>query len=289
MIIQGKVKDLGGFSVARVLPQIAARSVGPFVFYDVMGPADFSPGHGIDVRPHPHIGLATITYLFSGRILHADSLGVRQPIEPGAVNWMTAGRGITHSERTHTDDLANGQHLHGIQAWITLPDEAEDTEPAFEHFPVDVLPVLDAEGVTLRLIAGAGWGLASPVKTRSPLIYAHGELQAGASLMFEASQPERAVHVVSGSITANGAPVDPGAMLLLEEGADVQLVAGADGARLMLLGGASVGDRFLDWNFVASSKERLEQAKADWRGEDWTSGRFKLPPGDDAEWIPLPG
>lgn len=289
MIISGKVKDLGGFSVARVLPQPGLRSVGPFVFYDEMGPADFPPGGGIDVRPHPHVGLSTITYLFAGRILHADSLGVRQAIEPGAVNWMTAGRGITHSERTHPDDRARGQTLHGIQAWIALPDAAEDAEPAFEHTPADALPVLDRDGVVLRLIAGAGWGLVSPVRTRSPLVYAHGELAPGAVLVFAADSAERAVHVVSGAVAIGDAALEAGQMLLLDPGVPATLLAGPTGARVMLLGGEPVGPRFLDWNFVASTRERLEQARADWAGEDWTGGRFRLPPGDDHEWIPLPG
>jgi redox-sensitive bicupin YhaK (pirin superfamily) len=288
LILDGAVKDLGGFSVARVLPQVKRRSVGPFVFYDQMGPAQFAPGQGIDVRPHPHIGLSTLTYLFSGRIMHRDSLGYHQPIEAGAVNWMTAGRGITHSERTHPDDLTNGQALHGIQVWIALPDSDEDTDPSFEHYPSASLPEIMQKSAVLRVIAGEAYGAVSPVKTHSRLFYVHGELTAGASVAMVAGYQERAVHVVSGSITVGEQTIAAGQMAFFQAGAAASITAGAEGARVMLLGGDSIGQRYLDWNFVASSKERLDQAKAAWRAEDWANGRFSLPPGDDHEWIPLP-
>jgi redox-sensitive bicupin YhaK (pirin superfamily) len=287
LILDGAKKDLGGFSVARVLPQVKRRSVGPFVFYDQMGPANFPPGQGIDVRPHPHIGLSTLTYLFAGRIMHYDSLGFHQAIEAGAVNWMTAGRAITHSERTHPDDLASGQTLHGIQVWIALPDEDEDTAPSFEHYPAATLPEIRQDGAVLRVIAGEAWGHVSPVKTHSRLFYVHAELEAGASVSLPVNYAERAIHVVSGSVMVDTQVVGEGSMAFFAAGSAATVSAGAEGARLMLLGGDSVGPRFLDWNFVASSREKLAEARAQWAAEDWSGGRFSLPPGDDGEWIPL--
>jgi redox-sensitive bicupin YhaK (pirin superfamily) len=288
-ILTGHTRDLGGFTVTRILPQVACRAVGPFVFYDQMGPARFQPGQGIDVRPHPHIGLSTLTWLFEGRIMHRDSLGYHQAIEAGAVNSMTAGRGISHSERTHPDDLANGQALHGIQVWIALPDDAEEIEPAFAHHPADTIPRLDRPGAILRLIAGEAYGAASPVAVHSRLFYLQADLEPGAILSLPDGFGERAVHVVEGAASIAGQPMAVGQLAILT-GEDVATVsAGPEGARLMLLGGDPVGPRFLDWNFVASSKEKLAQAHAAWAAEDWSGGRFSLPPGDDREWIPLPG
>jgi redox-sensitive bicupin YhaK (pirin superfamily) len=281
-LIEAKVKDLGGFSVGRVLPQIARRAVGPFVFLDHMGPATFAPGHGIDVRPHPHIGLSTLSYLFEGRIEHADSLGVQQTIEPGAVNWMTAGRGIVHSERTHGDDRATGWRLDGMQAWIALPDKDLETDPSFDHHPADTLPVLAGEGWTGRLIAGTGFGAGSPVRVHSPLVYAHLELDPGASVAIPADQPERAIYVARGAASVGDEPVGSMMLAVLREGDEAVVRAGPQGARVMVLGGAPVGPRILWWNFVAADKDRLEQAKADWR-----DGRMALPPGE-SEFIPLP-
>jgi hypothetical protein len=288
-ILSGLTKDLGGFTVTRILPQIARRSVGPFVFYDQMGPASFPPGQGIDVRPHPHIGLSTLTWLFEGRIIHRDSLGYHQPVEAGAINWMTAGRGITHSERTHADDLAAGQALHGIQVWIALPDEAETIDPSFTHYPADAVPKISLPGAHIALIAGQTWGATSPVTVHSRLFYAQADLEPGAQVAFPEGYEERAVHLVSGAVSLDGQAVEVGQMALAVQGAAGVLEAGPEGARLMLLGGDSVGPRFLDWNFVASSKEKLAEARAAWAAEDWTGGRFSLPPGDDHEWIPLPG
>jgi redox-sensitive bicupin YhaK (pirin superfamily) len=287
--ITGKAHDLGdGFFVTRLLPQAARRSIGPFVFFDYFGPVDFPPGKGIDVRPHPHIGLATITYLFDGAQMHRDSLGSVQEIRPGDVNWMTAGRGIVHSERTGAATRAAGHRMHGIQSWIGLPQADEDAEPAFQHFARADLPEQEADGVTLRLIAGEAFGLRSPVRTFSPIFYADARFAPAGRLHYGIEHQERALFVVEGEIQVGGdvhgvEVHGPGAMLALDPGEPVTLYA--DGpARVMLLGGAALdGPRHIWWNFVASSRERIERAKTAWK-----SGAFGTVPGDDKDFIPLP-
>ncbi len=283
-IIEPRRRDLGGFEVARVLPHTARRMVGPFVFFDVMGPVHFQPGlaRSVDVRPHPHIGLATVTYLFDGEIMHRDSVGSEQPIRPAEVNWMVAGRGITHSERFERARM-HGDHLHGIQAWVALPVEHEEVMPSFSHHRGNDLPTMRDKEVVVHLIAGELMGMKAAVSTHSPLFYAHVELAAGATLSLPVSLGERAAHVVAGSVLVDGKTFGADRMLVFRSGADV-VVRAQSPARLMLLGGESVGPRHVEWNFVSSSRERLEQAKADWRAQ-----RMKLPDLDAGEFIPLPG
>lgn len=283
--ITGKAHDLGdGFFVTRLLPQIARRSIGPFVFLDYFGPVDFAPGKGIDVRPHPHIGLATITYLFDGAQMHRDTIGSVQEIRPGDVNWMTAGRGIAHSERTGPETRASGHRMHGIQSWIGLPEADEEAPPHFQHFASADLPEHDDKGVTLRLIAGEAFGLKSPVKTFSPIFYADTRFTPGGALHYAAEHEERAFLVINGEVqTGETQTHGPGAMLALEPGEEVTLYADAP-ARVMLLGGAALeGQRHIWWNFVSSSKDRIERAK-----QEWKDGKFGTIPGDDQEFIPLP-
>src|SRR6185312_14152782 len=287
-VIDARPRDLGGFTVGRVLPAPARKLIGPFIFFDHMGPAAFPPGHGIDVRPHPHIGLATVTYLFEGEIVHRDSLGSHQPIRPGDVNWMTAGRGIAHSERTGSEMRANGHRLHGIQTWVGLPQKDEETDPHFQHFAAADLPERAEKDVLLRMIAGEAFGLASPVKTFSPIFYAEARFEAGGSFTVTDDHEERALFIVEGEVQVGGAAQGveihgQGAMLLLEKNEIVTLFANGP-ARVMLLGGAPLdGPRHIWWNFVSSSKDRIELAKSDWR-----SGLFGKIPGDDQEFIPLP-
>ncbi|UEM18540.1 pirin family protein [Skermanella mucosa] len=281
-LVVARTGDIGGFAVRRALPSVKRRMVGPFVFLDQMGPAEFVIGHGLDVRPHPHIGLATVTYLFEGEILHRDSLGTIQPIQPGAVNWMTAGRGISHSERTAPELRARGFNLFGIQSWVALPAHAEETDPAFVHHPADDLPLIEGEGKRVRVIAGSLYGAASPVATLTETFYADAALDAGASIPLPADQEERAVYVVQGRIDIAGDRFEPGQLLVFRPG-DAITITALEPARLMLLGGAAMdGPRHIWWNFVSSSKDRIEQAKADWK-----AGRFGAVP-DDAEFIPLP-
>ena len=276
--------DVGGFEVRRALPSRERRLVGPFVFFDQMGPGEFLAGHGLDVRPHPHIGLATVTYLFRGEILHRDTLGSRQPIRPGDVNWMTAGRGIAHSERTDPALRSHANALFGIQLWVALPGASEEVAPAFVHHPAATLPVLEDAGVRLRLVAGEGWGLRSPVEVFSPLFYADAALAPKAQVALPDQFEERASYVLEGTIEVAGDRFEAGRMLVFRPGDRLAAVAGETGARLMLLGGAPMdGPRHLFWNFVSSSRERIEQAKRDWSG-----GRFGKVPGDESEFIPLP-
>ena len=283
VILSPRESDIGGLSVRRLLPHRTRRLVGPFVFVDHMGPADLPPGEGIDVRPHPHIGLATVTYLFSGRILHHDSLGFRQPIEPGAVNWMIAGRGIVHSERTLPEDRKTGQHLHGMQVWVALPAEHEQIAPSFSHHSALSLPVVhSADGARLTVIAGRAYGREAPAPVLSPLFYVDAVLPAGASLILPMEHPERAIYVVEGRVRMNDHPLEPHT-LALADGAPPPVLSTDTDARVMLLGGAALeGPRHLWWNFVASRKELIEQAKT-----DWAAGRFAPVPGEhDA--LPLP-
>lgn len=283
-IIEQRRRDLGGFEVGRVLPYPRRRMVGPFVFFDVMGPVDLQPGlpRSVDVRPHPHIGLATVTYLFDGEIMHRDSVGSEQPIRPAEVNWMVAGRGITHSERFERARL-QGDHLHGIQAWVALPTEHEEAAPSFSHHSGDDLPTASDAGMKLRLIAGELLGLEAAAETHSPLFCAHVDLRSGTRFSLPARYTERAVYIVSGGIEIDGSEYQADRMLVFAAGGTVDIRASND-ARLMLLGGEPVGPRHIEWNFVSSTKERIEQAKADWR-----AGRMKLPDLDHGEFIPLPG
>ena len=283
-VLEGRPRDLGGFSVRRVLPAGRLQTVGPFIFFDHMGPATFSDGGGVDVRPHPHIGLATVTYLFAGEFMHRDSLGTAQLIRPGDVNWMVAGRGIVHSERTPSESraAAGGATIHGIQTWIALPQEHEEIAPSFEHHPAATLPEFHASGVTMRLIAGSAYGRQAPTSVFSPMFYLAVELEPDATLELPDEHAERAIYVVEGEIEVDGEAHAVGRMLLFEEGAPAVVRAQA-WSRVMLLGGAPAdGPRHIWWNFVSSSAERIERAKVDWR-----EGRFADVPGDD-ERIPLP-
>ena len=278
-----RAHDLGGFEVRRARPSRERQMVGPFVFFDQMGPGEFLTGRGLDVRPHPHIGLSTVTYLFDGSIMHRDSLGTQQPITPGDVNWMTAGRGIAHSERTGAALRTHSNRLFGIQSWVALPRDAEEAEPAFAHHAAADLPVLDDAGVRLRLIAGEGWGLRAPVATRSSLFYADVQLAPGAAVPLPDAHEERAAYVLDGEVEVAGDRFGPGRMLVFRAGDRLALRGGPAGARMLLLGGAVMdGPRHLFWNFVSSRPERIEQAKADWR-----AGRFAAVPGDKG-FIPLP-
>jgi redox-sensitive bicupin YhaK (pirin superfamily) len=283
LLIHQRRRDLGNFEVGRVLPYAQRHMVGPFIFFDHLGPVDLPRGltRAADVRPHPHIGLATVTYLFAGEIMHRDSTGVQQAIRPGAVNWMTAGSGITHSERFERARLEGGP-MHAIQSWVALPARDEETAPVFTHQPTAGLPVEEDGGVRLRVLAGEVFGLRSPVKVHSPLFYVHATLQPGARLSVSREHSERAAYLVSGTVIANGAGLPPGQMIVSDDDTPLELEATSPSV-LMLLGGEPVGERFIEWNFVSSSKERIEQAKADWR-----AGRMKLPDADNAEYIPLP-
>lgn len=282
MIIDPRPTDLGDFEVRRVLPYRKKRTVGPFIFFDHMGPAHFPPGKGIAVRPHPHIGLATVTYLFEGEILHRDSLGVVQPITPGAVNWMTAGKGIVHSERSSEESLASNETVHGIQAWVALPKEHEKTDPAFKHYPSDQLPEFEQDGVHMKLIAGTAFGRDAGVEVLWPTVYLDIQAKADAVIPIPDDHEERALYVVNGGITIDGTEVPETQMAVLTPGA-IPVVKATSETRLMLCGGKPIdGKRTVWWNFVASDKELLEQGKADWK-----AGHFPKVPGDD-EFIPLP-
>ena len=283
LVIDQRRRDLGGFEVGRVLPHQRRRMVGPFIFFDHLGPKTLPPGipKNVDVRPHPHIGLSTVTYLFDGEIMHRDSVGSEMAIRAGEVNWMVAGRGITHSERFEKA-RARGDAIHGIQSWVALPTQDEETAPDFTHYGRDDLPTFESGGLSMRLIAGAAFGVKSPVKTHSPLFYLHWTLDAGASAQLPRDYSERAAYVVAGQVEVGGQSFESGRMLVFSKGADVVLTATTP-TLVMALGGESVGERYIDWNFVSSSPGRIEQAKADWR-----AGRMKLPDLDHGEFIPLP-
>lgn len=282
LVIEPRARDLGGFAVKRVLPSHRRRMVGPFVFLDEMGPSELPPGEGLDVRPHPHIGLATVTYLFEGEIVHRDSLGNALAIRPGAVNWMSAGRGIAHSERSPDAARAEASRLWGIQSWVALPLDAEEGEPGFVHYPAEDMPHIAHDGADITLLVGEAFGARAPVATPSPALYADIALSPGAALDVPVETPERALYVVTGAIEIGGERFGPGHLLVLRPGAEVAARA-VEASRCMLLGGAPLeGKRHIWWNFVASSRERIERAKADWR-----EGRFAAVPGDD-EFIPLP-
>ncbi len=287
-LIRGRETDLGGFKVLRVLPAAAQRMVGPFIFVDHMGPAAFAPGRGVDVRPHPHIGLATVTYLFEGEFVHRDSLGTVQRIAPGDVNWMTAGRGIVHSERTPPDLIARGSRAHGVQTWVALPLAHEDDAPSFEHHPAAALPRIERPGATIDVIAGTAFGARSPVGVLSPTLYCALKFDPAAALVIAAEHPERAVYVVDGEIEIGGQSLAAGQMAVLTPKVDVTVRA-RRAARAMLLGGAPVGERLIFWNFVAGSRAKLDAAKADWLryGDPAARTRFGAIEGE-TEFIPLP-
>lgn len=281
--LKGKFKDLGGgLTVARVLPAAGKRMVGPFIFFDHFGPVEFAPGDGFDVRPHPHIGLATVTYVFEGGQVHRDSLGTELDVLPGDVNWMTAGRGIVHSERTGAKMRGEGHRLHGIQSWVALPEADEDTEPMFQHADAADLPTLEEDGVSITLLVGSAFGLEAPLKTFSPIFYCDVSFAAGARFTLGAEHEERGIYVVDGPVEIDGTVYDRGEMVVCEDASDMNLTTDTP-ARVMFLGGAAMGPRHIYWNFVASSKERIEQAKADWREK-----RFPVVPTDREEFIPLP-
>jgi redox-sensitive bicupin YhaK (pirin superfamily) len=283
LTITPRDKDLGGFHVGRILPYAKQRMVGPFIFLDHMGPAEFAANQGIDVRPHPHIGLATVTYLFEGRMFHRDSIGSAQPITPGAVNWMTAGRGIVHSERTPPQEKIKLHHVHGLQSWVALPKEYEECPPEFFHHPENTLPSFDIKGVAVRLVAGTAYGHEAPVKTYSPLFYAAVTMKAGDTLEMPQEHRERALYLLGGDLRIGNTQILPRTMAVFT--ADERIIVQANAAStFMLLGGDPLSEpRYIDWNFVSSSKDRLEQAK-----QDWLNQRFDKIPGDDQEFIPLP-
>ena len=283
LLIVPRAVDLGEMEVRRALPSVKRQMVGPFIFFDQMGPASFLTNQGIDVRPHPHINLATVTYLFEGQILHRDSLGTDKTIEPGAVNWMRAGRGIVHSERTSLERRRSGQRLFGIQTWMALPTEEEESDPAFVHHGSDELPVVDVEGVKARIIAGEAFGARSPLRTASQTLYADVQLAAGARVPLDSSYEERALYTIGGEIEVAGDAFGPGQLLVLRPG-DPIVVRAKTAAQFMLFGGAAMeGPRYIWWNFVSSRPERIEEAK-----EEWAKGRFDTVPGDAEEFIPLP-
>lgn len=289
-LIIPRARDLGGFEVRRALPAPRRQMVGPFIFFDQMGPAEMLPTQGLDVRPHPHIGLATISYLYRGRMHHRDSLGTDGWIEPGDVNLMVAGRGITHSERTDDETQTLPMPFFGIQTWIALPENQEERAPEFHHADAGELPLLKAEGKEVRLILGSAYGETAPVPVPSEMFYADAVLAAGAQLPLPDDHEDRGVYVAEGSVDLGGESHGAGEMMVFRPGDRLALTAGPAGARLVLLGGATLnGPRHIWWNFVSSSKERIDEAKEAWRKADWQSGPFHLPPGDDAEFIPLPG
>src|SRR5215469_3049473 len=284
LVIEPRTRDLGdGFEVRRVLPYAKRHMVGPFIFFDHFGPTNFRAGIGLDVRPHPHIGLATITYLFDGEIMHRDSLGNAQVIQPGAVNWMTAGRGIAHSERTPPAVRQHESAIYGIQSWVALPRAREEIEPAFEHVPAPSLPLIEGDGISARLIAGTLFGKTSPVATQSPIFYADVTLRAGATVTMAPDYTQRAAYLLEGAVDCAGVRHAPPHMLVFDSKARVAITA-REPARLLLIGGEPLdGERHIWWNLVSSSAERIEQAKRDWQG-----GRFPKIPGDSEEFIPLP-
>ena len=288
-VIVPRTRDLGSFEVRRALPAPERQMVGPFIFFDQAGPAEFVTNQGIDVRPHPHIGLSTVTYLFKGEFHHRDSLGSDQIIYPGEVNWMTAGRGVTHSERTSVETRKHPHSLFGIQTWVALPEDKEDDPADFEHYGKEALPVIEDEGKKLRLILGSVYGETSPVKVSSDMFYVDVALEAGAAIPLPDNHEDRGIYVLEGSIFVAGISFEAGRMMVFRPGDKVAVKAGDRGARLMLLGGATLsGPRYIWWNFVASSKDKIDAAKEAWRRGDWHNGMFRLPVGDDEEFARLP-
>ncbi len=280
-VLQPREKDLGGFFVRRLLPTAKRKMVGPWIFFDHMGPARFPAGKGVSVRPHPHIGIATVTYLFEGEILHRDSLGNLQPIRPGDINLMVAGRGIVHSERERAEVTATEHPLHGLQLWFALPEADEEIEPSFHHYPSDSIPTLRVSGVPVRVMMGSAYGVTSPVRVFSDTLYLEADLQAGQSLTLPDAR-ERAVYVASGALKAKDTDMPNHSMTVFADQPGITVRAAA-ASRIALIGGAPVGERVIEWNFVSSRNERIEQAK-----RDWADGRFPKVPGDEVEFIPLP-
>jgi redox-sensitive bicupin YhaK (pirin superfamily) len=283
-LIVPRTVDLGdGFSVRRALPSARTRMVGPFIFFDHFGPAEFRAGNGLDVRPHPHIGLATVTYLFDGEIMHRDSLGTAAPIKPGEVNWMTAGRGIVHSERTGAEKRATGSPIHGLQMWVALPAAKEEMDAGFAHHVVDEFPIVRDEGLFARVVVGSLYGVKSPVPTVHETMFANVLLRANAKIPLDADHEERALYVVDGTVDIAGDKFEPGRLLVFKPGDKVTVAAATD-THFVIVGGAPMdGPRHIWWNFVSSRKERIEQAKAEWK-----AGHFGKVPGDEIEFIPLP-
>ena len=281
LVIDPREKDLGGFAVRRTLPTSRQKTVGPWIFFDHMGPAEFEPGKGINVRPHPHINLATVTYLFEGEILHRDSLGSLQPIRPGDVNLMVAGKGIVHSERERPEVTATRHRLHGLQLWLALPEADEEIDPAFYHYPSAEIPQTNVDGVPVRVIMGEAYGAESPVKTHAETLYIEARLKAGQKLVLPDAE-ERALYVVEGSAQSRSVHLPCHTMAVFKRESGVEIEAKED-CLLALIGGEPVGRRFVDWNFVSSRKDRIERARA-----DWANGNFPLVPGDEEEFIPLP-
>lgn len=287
-VVIPRARDLGGFEVRRALPTLARQMVGPFIFFDQMGPAEFITDEGIDVRPHPHIGLGTVTYLFQGEFEHRDSLGTHQMILPGEVNWMVAGRGITHSERTSAETRQGRHSLFGAQTWLALPKDKEEMAPDFEHHKHKALPVLRDGGVQAKLVLGSAWGQDSPVSVLSETFYADVLLDPGAEVPLPDNHEDRAVYVIQGDVTVAGQRFGTGQLLVFRPGDGISVRAREQGARLMALGGATMPEeRFVWWNFVSSSRERIEAAKEDWKAADWQNGPFHLPPGDEGDFIEI--
>jgi redox-sensitive bicupin YhaK (pirin superfamily) len=283
LVVVPRSVDLDDFAVRRALPHSTRRTVGPYVFFDHFGPAEFRSGKGLDVRPHPHIGLSTLTYLYDGEIIHRDTLGVNAAIHPGEVNWMTAGRGIVHSERTAPERRVDGEPLHGLQLWIAMMSKDEEIDPSFAHLGGGDLPVVNGEGKTVRIVAGKMFGVASALKTTSETIFADISLDAGAAMPLDANYEERAIYVSSGEIDISGDRFDTGRLLIFRPG-DRVTVKAVKPSRIAVVGGAPLdGPRYVWWNFVSSRKERIDQAK-----EEWKQGRFGKVPGDEIEFIPLP-
>jgi redox-sensitive bicupin YhaK (pirin superfamily) len=283
LVVVPRSVDVGHFAVRRALPHVKRRMVGPFIFFDHFGPAEFHSGQGIDVRPHPHIGLATVTFLFDGEIMHRDSLGTAAAIRPGEVNWMSAGRGIVHSERTAPDHRNEGEPIHGLQCWVALPTSDEESAPSFSHHDSAALPLVSDAGRTARIITGNAYGERSPVPTLTDTLFVDVTLTQGATLPVDAATEERAAYLISGEVEIVGDRFEAGRLLIFRPGDPITVTAVTD-ARLVLLGGATMdGPRHIWWNFVSSRKERIEQAKADWK-----AARFDTVPGDDKEFIPLP-
>lgn len=288
-LIIPRARDLGGFEVRRALPAPKRQMVGPFIFFDQAGPAEFLTGQGIDVRPHPHIGLGTVTYLYRGDFHHRDSIGSDQIITPGALNWMVAGKGVTHSERTSAAGRKGPHSLYGIQTWIALPESHEDMAPIFEHHGKEALPLIEADGVSARLILGNAYGEKAPATLYSETFYLDVTLAPGARFPLPDDHEDRGLYITEGSVSIAGQTFDKMQMMVFRPGDKITVAAGPEGARLMALGGATMGGpRYVWWNFVASSKDRIEQAKEDWRKANWGQGLFELPVGDAEEFVPLP-
>ncbi|MCA0423856.1 MAG: pirin family protein [Proteobacteria bacterium] len=288
-LIIPRSRDLGSFSVRRALPAPKRQMVGPFIFFDQAGPAEFLTGQGVDIRPHPHIGLGTVTYLYRGEFEHRDSLGSRQMIYPGELNWMVAGRGVTHSERTSEATRQKPHSLFGIQTWIALPEAQEDSLPTFEHHGKEALPRIEGDGVDMRLILGNAYGERAPARLFSETFYVDAILKPGARLPLPVEHEDRGIYVVEGTISVAGQSFEAGRMMIFRPGDAISVAAGDQGARLILLGGATLnGPRYVWWNFVSSSREKIDEAKEQWRHGAWGKGLFDLPPDDRNEFIPLP-